>query len=252
MTKKGLLAITLGSVGLIGTAITAGVGTYKAYPKIKEAQEKEMGFIDTVKYVAGEYVPALAVTVITGGLIVGSEILGERKVNELTKKVTKYKDKFDTVSGWYKDQTKAIKENADEETQKKIADATLENEKTRMSDVDGMELVHTYYDPITKTEFEATKYDIYRALNVVNKDMLTVGEAMYSDFYSALSLELPKEFCEDGWSWGTSSAMWVSPFVEIEEEVRDGKIYIYFVSDRGDGEMMPFEPVENPGDEGWC
>lgn len=260
-TTRALLV--LGVVGSLASAVVAGVGTYKAYPELKAGIDAKKKPLDIAKSVAKHYIPALGIAVGTGALLIFGEVLGERKATELEGYLKRAKAKYNTVSNWYKNQSDVLKEHTDEgriplqeyndiqeEAANRDADAICENSSYSKDPNKKCK----YVDTFGKIEFEATEFDICKALNRVNKELSLWGFAMYADFYDELGVNIPEKYANYGWSVYSANAMWVDPWVCIDTcKYDDGTVEFWFESDIGGNERtrLAFDPVENPDSEDW-
>lgn len=248
-TKSKVRMLVLGGIVMsTASAIAAGVGTYKAYPDIKVGIEAGENPLKIAKSVAKNYIPAMAMTLGTGALLIVGEILGERKVAELEDRAKRMMQRYNTVSKWYQNKDMAVKEVVGPRNQSEIEKLELERDK---KDIYGSTEIRKYHDLKTHVEFEASEVDLLRAQTVVNRNLTLHGVAFYEDFYAELGVDIPPEFKGWGWSVGLAYASWVEPWLVVQTaKSEDGSAdLLYFSGDRGDSVTMAFEPVSNP--ENW-
>lgn len=243
MSKTKLL-LSLSIIFAAGSAVFAGVGTYKAYPKLKDAKEQGLGFLDTVKLVYKDYIPAAGALAGAGAVAVASGLISESDIRSA-------KGKFDQASRLYKDLSS---KRATEISSKSVDISSIPQN-------DVIEI----HDPISEAVFKTTRLQLSEAFSIINRKMLVFGGVMYSDFYKALGYDLPQKFKTLGWSYSTAAAMWVEPFVScllVSDEEKRFNIY-YISTPQCSNDEMPvitegeshdylmFDPVENPESEDW-
>lgn len=238
MNKTRVLTV-VSVVGVIGSAIASGIGTYKAYPKLKEAIQKKFGFWKTVRYVAKDYVAPAAIVAGTVGTVIATEVIGEKQTANLTKALANSVKEADTVKTWYKDQSNAIKEEADENTQKKIKENVKKKEESRRASNDMTEY-HKYRDVLTGVIIETTEMYLRCACEAVNKELIVTGAAPLITFYGELGAVLPNKFQRYGWSWDIANWKSVNPYLEFHLETNEK------LSSRSNGEIIDFYYTASP------
>lgn len=247
MNKKVFLGVT--TLLALGSAIASGVGTYRARHKIEKIVKKEVTLREGIKSIIPDYVPAAATFVGAVGCAVAGESITKKDIKRISSVKDKAVEKYKKISEWYKDQTDAIEECADEETKAKIK-KTLYVREAKRSCLDEFE-IKKFYDPVTRTFFESTEADIRIALNHVNKQISLTGSCAYGELYSELGICFPKEFKDFVWN----------DYMSIENG-NDGWVDVEFVSDyyTGEGDVeiiryitsvdnsdytVPYEPEED-------
>lgn len=250
--KSPRFLIAAGIGGMVLSSVAASYATYQSYDQINEGLDKGYPISQIAKQVGKNYIPAAGLVIIAGGFVVASEILGEHKIAMLEARAKRYLERFNTVRDWYVTQDKAIQNNAPKDVQEAIERDIFMSDIDKCFDALQEGKMFTMYDPITDMEFTSTKAQMKFACMNVNKYMTCEGVAHYEELYSVLGLKVPKEYEKLGWSLSTADAMWVFPWLDVEfEKGSAGRLIIKYVSDRGDGKTMSFEPVEDPESEGW-
>lgn len=266
MKKKMMKPTTLnrtliagGIIGMFASSIVTAIATYKAYPIIQEGKDAGKSNMEIAKDVVKYYIPSLGVVIIGAGTLAVREFLGERKFNEVCHNLERAEDKYNKVSTWYRNQTEALKEVPLDIEERKLLMDTIEKKEEIEYEKSPSTEICIFRNVVTGSEYEVTENDIYRGANVCNKLLVESGYAMCDDFDSSLGEDTPEDFRNFGWSWSTASAMWCNPWIDIKivdtgKKNKDGKKIkdFYFICDINGKYESPFEPVEDPTNEGWC
>lgn len=255
-------------VGLAVTTTLAcctatGVATYKAYPKIKACKDEGKGLGETIKTVAPDYIPVFGTVCLAVGLVVADSVLGEKKIKELENRVKLAASKYDKVSKWYKNQTEAINEQANDKTKEKIFAAAKEKDSNDRLKYD-YTTVYKIFDPTCGVHFEASLGDFMAALDILNQK-LAVGDGVvtYDEFYQLMGADIPDKYRGWGWSIGTARNQGVLPWIHYglyspkvyDNPAIDYDFELYFEGESDDANCdrykFSFEPVDHPESPEW-
>lgn len=193
----------LTGIGIASFYISIGMAI-KSTPKAKLAleqkqrEQEEVSILDTIKAVGPHYLPTITMAVLgTGCIISGSNVYRKRNAALATmyalsdKTLEMYKDKIKETIG----DNKAKKIDT-AVSQQMIDDNPKDSNMVIITD-NGESLC---YDSISGRYFQSTIDAINKAVNSLNKDMLTDDSASLNAFYGYLGLPNITSGDDTGWS----------------------------------------------------
>lgn len=191
----------IGIVGMGATAFLAAKGTIKAVRIIEEEKrhtEKSLPKVEVVKLTWKCYIPAAATGVTSMACLIGASSVNARRnaalataYNISKAALSEYKDKVVETIGEKKERT--IREN--------IAKDKLEKDPVNNSEVIVTERGTTLcYDAIFGRYFRSDIDAIKRAINEINRSIVSYNYASLNEFYSEIGLA-PVEIGDNlGWN----------------------------------------------------
>lgn len=221
---------SVGSVGVVGTAVLTGKATTKASKLLKEAKKEkgeELKFGEKMKIAAPCYIPAIAAGVTTIVCIVASNVLNKRQKEAL---ITAYA----ALSTSFKDYKKKVDEVYGEGSDKKIDKAIFEDAHEK--DDDKINETVLFYDTYSDQYFESTLFKVQEAEYFLNRELITKDYAYLNDFYKLLDLPYPDKDWKLGWTVGACLDMYWQGWVDFNHSKKtmyDGKecYHISFVQE---------------------
>jgi hypothetical protein len=186
-------------VGGVTCILGGGLLAIKQTPKAVQLLEKkkEEKTIEKVKAVAPLYIPPIIFTGIGIAQIVCSRNITNNKIAAITTAYTVSETAFKT----YKEK---VKEIVEPETKEEI-DRSYATEMLRKDPIGNKEVIvqsngnSLIYDEMSGRYFKGNRDDIDRAVNVLNKKMMTDMTMLLNDFYNEIGLPVVKLGCEMGW-----------------------------------------------------
>lgn len=199
--------ILLAGSGLLSlAALATGIGVTPKAVKKKEKAESEKGEpltkAEIVKLLWKDYIPSAAFEVAS---LVCLGFAGERYADD----ICALADQLELKEGTLADLTKAVHENADEETQAKIETAQEENRVKReqeqeekktseaVPDINGPTL---FREPWSGRYFWSTKTKIRDGIRGITELVDGNGSADLNDFFVFVDVEESQSGSEIGWS----------------------------------------------------
>ena len=221
-----MLAI-LGSIGVIGTAVTAVKATPKALELIEEArgenhQHDPLTAREIVRVTWKCYIPSAAIGLATIGCIFGSNILSRNQLKSLAsaymlldRTFKEYKRKVNELYG----------EGADHEVKRELVKNIYDD-----SDIepDGEKLI--FYEEHYGKLFERTMVEVLQAEYNLNRQFALDGEASINDFLDLLGLEHVEFGNGIGWLSDSNYDFYGHPWIDFKHEkmtLDDGMECIY-------------------------
>ena len=223
--QSPLLLSIVGSLGVIGTAVTAVRATPKAL-KLIEASRKDtdinLTVIDTVKITWKCYIPSVAIGLATIGCIFGSTILSTHQLKSLAsaymlldQTYREYKRKVNELYG----------DGADREVKKGLLKDMADD-----SDVNSHGEVLVFYEENYGKLFERTMLEVVEAEYKLNRQFALNGEASINDFLDLLGLEHVEFGNCIGWLSNSNYDFYGHPWIEFKHDkvtLDDGMECVY-------------------------
>lgn len=223
--QSPLLLSIVGSLGVIGTAVTAVRATPKAL-KLIEASRKDtdinLTVIDTVKITWKCYIPSVAIGLATIGCIFGSTILSTHQLKSLAsaymlldQTYREYKRKVNELYG----------EGADHEVKKELLKDMADD-----SDVNSHGEVLVFYEENYGKLFERTMLEVVEAEYKLNRQFALNGEASINDFLDLLGLDHVEFGNCIGWLSNSNYDFYGHPWIEFKHDkvtLDDGMECVY-------------------------
>lgn len=215
----------VGTIGILGTAVSTARATTKANKLIEEATKtkgEELTKMEFVKVAGPSYITPVLFGVATAACIFGANVLNKRHQAALA-------SAYAFVDASYKEYRNKVIELHGEETDKEIGEAIF---KDNHPETDSR--VCLFYDDYSKRYFESTIEDVQRAEYNFNRDFILKDYAYLNEFYELL--DIPE--VEDGWKlgWSTASCLemywqiWID-FSHVKVTLDDGrecyKVYMF-------------------------
>lgn len=221
-----ILAI-VGSIGVVGTAITAVKATPKALELIEEArgenhQHDPLTAREIVRVTWKCYIPSAVIGLATIGCIFGSNILSRNQLKSLAsaymlldRTFKEYKRKVNELYG----------EGADHEVKRELVKDIYDD-----SDIepDGEKLI--FYEEHYGKLFERTMVEVLQAEYNLNRQFALDGEASINDFLDLLGLEHVEFGNGIGWLSDSNYDFYGHPWIDFKHEkmtLDDGMECIY-------------------------
>lgn len=221
-----ILAI-VGSIGVVGTAVTAVKATPKALELIEEArgenhQHDPLTAREIVRVTWKCYIPSAAIGLATIGCIFGSNILSRNQLKSLAsaymlldRTFKEYKRKVNELYG----------EGADHEVKRELVKDIYDD-----SDIepDGEKLI--FYEEHYGKLFERTMIEVLQAEYNLNRQFALDGEASINDFLDLLGLEHVEFGNGIGWLSDSNYDFYGHPWIDFKHEkmtLDDGMECIY-------------------------
>lgn len=223
--QSPLLLSIVGSLGVIGTAVTAVRATPKALVLIEEAQndaDTNLTVIETVKVTWKCYIPSAAIGLATIGCIFGSTVLSRHQLKSLAsaymlldQTYREYKRKVNELYG----------EGADREVKKGLLKDMADD-----SDVNSHGEVLVFYEENYGKLFERTMLEVVEAEYKLNRQFALNGEASINDFLDLLGLEHVEFGNCIGWLSNSNYDFYGHPWIEFKHDkvtLDDGMECVY-------------------------
>jgi hypothetical protein len=186
-------------VGGVACILGGGILAIRQTPKAVQLMEnkKDKPTIDKIKTVAPLYIPPLLLTGVGIAQIVCSRNITNNKIAAMATAYTVSETAFKT----YREKVKDIVEpDKYEEIKREVAD-----EQLRRDPIGNKEIIMTtrgnvlMYDNMSGRYLKSTMDDVDRAVNILNKRMMSDMTVLLNDFYTEIGLDVIKLGCEVGW-----------------------------------------------------
>lgn len=202
-TFKKVAPVALSILGVVGVAVTTALAvktTRKIDISLGEDTDK-VGAKEIVKEHWKEYLPVAGVGAATAICIVGSSILSQKNQAILVSGYSLLKE----FSEKYQNE---VRKQYGDEAHEKIVEAIMRADCNFEGitgyticggsnlGIDGskeLEVVRTFYEPMTKRYFQSTLSNVLQAEYHTNRNYALCGEAFLADFYDFLGIDIPKE-----------------------------------------------------------
>ena len=180
----------LGIAGMVTTTILAVKATPKALELIEqkkiEENKDELKVVETVEATWKCYIPTVVLGVASVGCLIGANSVNTRRMAALT---TAYK-LSETAFAEYKEKVvETIGEKKEKVVKDKVAQAKVEKNPVKSNEViitgKGKTLC---IDGITGRYFESNIDDVIKAINKINRNVVTDMYASLNDFYAEIGL----------------------------------------------------------------
>lgn len=181
----------IGIAGFVATAIMAVKATPKALRSLEEAKaekgaDEKFTVVDTVKATWKPYIPAVVTGATSAACLIGASSVNARRnaalmtaYNVTRTALTEYKDKVVETIGEKKEQV--IRES--------IAKDKIENDPVHSSEVIVTERGNTLcYDAVFGRYFRSDIDTIKRAINSINRKIVTCDYVSLNEFYDEIGL----------------------------------------------------------------
>lgn len=212
---KALMPLIV-SAGVVATGILASIATSKAQKKVeedrKEAEEKgeEYGRKEAVESGLKYYIPTAAVSVATILCVLIAD--GQHRKTEATlvgsataigAMFNKYKSKLQELYGndIHEKVVKAIAKEPVEDTYLSCG-SMFGNTSLDFGSAEKDEVVHTFYEPMTKRYFDATFSKVLQAEYHLNRNFILGMDVSINDFFEFLGLAPVDGGDNFIWAWG--------------------------------------------------
>lgn len=187
-------------IGGVSCIIYGGILAVKQTPKAVKLMEKNKDerTIDKVKKVAPLYMPSILLTGLGIAQIAYSRNITNNKIAAVATAYTV----SETALKTYKRKVKeAVEPETYDNIQQEVASDILRNDPLHNKEViissKGDALI---YDPMSGRYFKGSRDGVDRAVNILNKRMMTEMTMQLNDLYSELDIPIVKMGCELGWN----------------------------------------------------
>ena len=190
------LLLVSGVACILGSGVLAVKQTPKAVRLLEK--KKESSTIDKIKIAAPLYVPSVLLAGFGIAQIVCSRNISNNKIAAITTAYTV----SETALRTYKEKVKEVVEPEKyERIKKEVASDILKGDPSGNKEViissKGEELI---YDAMSGRYFRGSMEEVDRAVNILNKRLMTEMTINLNEFYSEINLPIVKVGCELGWS----------------------------------------------------
>lgn len=192
----------IGILGFVGTTITAIKATPKAIELLeerkKELRQEKLPLVEVVKTTWRCYIPTAVTGAASMGCILKANSISTRRNAAL---VTAY-NLSRTALSEYKDKViETIGEKKEQAIRESISQDKLDKNPVQSNEVIVTEKGNTLcYDGVFGRYFKSNIDLIHKAINRVNRDIVSYNYASLNDFYSELGLEPVAIGDELGWT----------------------------------------------------
>lgn len=214
----------MGIAGMITTTVLAVKATPKALmlidDKKHELETDTLTPAETVKTTWKCYIPAAIVGVTSIGCLIGSASVSARRHAALA---TAYKLSATAFSEYKEKVVETIGEKKEKTVRDKVAEKQIEEHPISRTEVFVTGRGQTlFFDPLSSRYFYSDLEKINRAVNKLNRDIITdpfdAGVSV-NDFYSEIGL--PSTMTGDGMGWKCARLIEIHPSAQMAEEGSD-------------------------------
>lgn len=218
--KHSVAVLTAASVvGMTATAIAAAKAAPKAAKLLeteREAKERELSKLETVRTVWAIYLPAALIGLSTAACIVGTTVLNKKQQASIASAYALVSQSF----GEYKEKVKAL---YGEEAHEKVL-STIAAEKCKDVcissdclgkyccldfDEDEPKNRRLFFDYFSNRYFETTVEKVIQAEYHLNRNFMLAGVISLNDFYTLLGLKPTEYGSSVGWSQCDGDIYWI-------------------------------------------
>ena len=230
------ILVGLGITGMITTTVLAVKATPKALmlieEKKKEEQVESLTAFETVKTTWKCYIPAAISGVVSASCIIGANSVNSRRNAALA---AAYKLSETAFTEYREKVVETIGDKKEKDVRDKVAKSRVENNPVTKSEVIVTERGNTLcYDYYSGRYFNSDIDKIKKAVNEINRRLISEDYISLTEFYSELGLSPTKVSDEIGWN------------------LDDGLIEVYFSSQLADdGRPCIVVDYENPPRHGF-
>lgn len=232
--SPGIL-VGLGITGFVGAGVLAVKATPKALRLLDEAENEKGADLtkkEIVKVAWKPYIPAIVTATTSAACIIGANSIHAKRNAALA---TAYKIS-ETALLEYRDKVKeTIGEVGEREIREKIAKDKVEKKPPVKSEVIVTEKGNTLcYDAISGRYFKSDMIAIEKAINVINKNLISYDYVPLNDLYDELGLPNVRLGNELGWNLCKDGLVEVSFSTQLSEEGVPCIVLDYLVAPRYD------------------
>lgn len=236
LTKNSpAILIGLGITGFVGAGILAVKATPKVLRLLDEAENEKGADLtkkEIVKVAWKSYVPAVVTATTSAACIIGANSIHTKRNVALA---TAYKIS-ETALLEYRDKVKeTIGEVGEKEIRDKVAKEKIEKKQPVRNEVIITEKGNTLcFDAISGRYFKSDMVAIERAINVLNKNLLSYDYVALNDLYTELNIPTVRIGYDLGWNIGRDGLIEVSFSTQLTEEGVPCIVLDYLVAPRYD------------------
>ena len=233
----------IGIAGMITTTVLAVKATPKALRSIEEAEREKYnklnddgGFstgrealtvVETVKVAWKPYIPALITCTASVGCLIGGNRVSARRNAALaaayqlsTTALNEFKEKAVEVVG--EEKAKEIRDKVVEDKKEKVANSGVTYIISNDDDI-------LMYEPLSNQEFKSTTNKVEKAVNTLNRRMITGSEEAISLNEFLIELGLKQAAMGDDLGWSPSFPIDLAFDADLNEQDKP-RLYISYIT----------------------